>query len=109
MMKEKSVTKIVFRNGKTFYYKPKNLYIEKSFYELVQEFNIRLEEDLFYVNKVFYHKEFTIELLLRNIECTDLAEVKRYYYRVGAILALMTILQEQIFIRKILYANGSFR
>lgn len=104
----KAVTKIVFRNGKTFYYKPKNLYIEKSFYELVQEFNIRLEEDLFYVNKVFYHKEFTIETVVENIECTDLAEVKRYYYRVGAILALMTILQGTDFHSENIIANGSF-
>lgn len=104
----KAVTKIVFKNDKTFYYKPKNLYIEKSFYELVQEFNIRLEEDLFYVNKVFYHKEFTIETAVKNIECTDRAEVKRYYYRVGAILALMTILQGTDFHSENIIANGSF-
>lgn len=104
----KTVTKIIFRNGKKFFYKPKNLYIEQAFYFLVHKLNLWLNDDIYYINNAYYDEEFTIEQAIENRECKDVKEIEKYYYRTGAMLALMSILQGTDFHSENIIANQSF-
>ena len=104
----KTVTKIIFGNGKKFFYKPKNLYIEQAYYYLVSKLNLWLNDDIFYINNVYYDDEFTIEQAIENRECKDAKQIENYYYRTGAMLALMSILQGTDFHSENIIACESF-
>lgn len=88
----KSVAKIEFDNNKIYFYKPKNLFIEKAFNQLAEFININSDLKNLFIYKAFYAETFTIEQFIEVQACKTIAEVKNYYYRFGMLTVLISLL-----------------
>lgn len=83
----------LFLGNTGIYYKPRNLDIQKKFYDFAR--NVSLNTPLLdlYENNVFYGAGYTFESDVVYEECKSLDEVKNFYKRFGQICAFIYCLK----------------
>jgi type 2 lantibiotic biosynthesis protein LanM len=86
--KGKSVVIIEFNSGKLVY-KPRNLYIERNFKEIIDFFSFNDKFLKMDIPKAVYKPEFTFVQFIKQEPCKNEEEIKRYYQRYGQLIALI--------------------
>ena len=84
------VIKVCFGN-EAIIYKPRNLKIEESFFEIIKYLNENSELIDMYINKAIYRDNYTFEKFVSYEECVSENEVKLYYQRFGQLSAMIYI------------------
>ncbi len=89
--KGKTVAIIETNKGKIIY-KPRDLRIEKTFNKAVEFFSQAPGFASLRLTKSYYSDSFTFSEYIEQKDCTTEAEVCKYYYRYGELIALMYLL-----------------
>mgnify|MGYP001175443737 CR=1 FL=1 len=82
------VVKLEFNND-VIIYKPKDLKIEKVFFDLISEFCERYNLLDLFTNKYFIGSDFTFEKYVRYESCSNKKQIENYYKRFGQLCALV--------------------
>lgn len=86
-----AVLAVTFENERKLLYKPKNLIIEKKFYELMDWFSIHGGESLgtFKTISSIYKSEYTITQFINSEEAQSEEDLKHFYRKLGQYLMVM--------------------
>jgi len=103
-----SVLLITFSNKEKVLYKPKDLLIEKKFYEFLDWFNKNNKGELFEFKsiKALYRDNYSLTEFVHSSEADSIADVKKYYNILGQYLMLFYILYGNDMHLENIIANG---
>ena len=79
-------------NNLIILYKPRNLMVQKIFYEIIDYFNENTVLLDMYVHKAFYGDNYTFDSYVEYRECSNEIQVNRYYGRFGQLCSLIWVL-----------------
>ena len=88
----RSVTAITFASGLKLIYKPKNIDIEKAYFDLLAWLNQQKFPLPFKLLKIINRPNYGWVEFVETRKCQEQAEAKRYYQRAGALLCLVYLL-----------------
>src|SRR5581483_5973032 len=88
----RSVTTLKFQSGLQLVYKPRSLAIDLHFQELLRWLNARGSHPPFQTFSVIDRGSYGWSAFIQARECLSEAEVRRFYQRQGAYLALLYVL-----------------
>lgn len=97
-----------FSSGTSIVYKPKSLTIDARFQELLDWFNAANESVPLVQSVVLDREEYGWVEFAKFASCTTSAEVSRFYYRMGAYLAILYSLKSVDFHAENLIAVGEY-
>ena len=87
-----SVYEMEFINGKSLFYKPRNLEIEKKFQDLLKELNLLGIQPDFKIIKILSLKNHGWVEKVNSLDCQSAKEVESFYIRSGVNLCLLYLL-----------------
>ncbi|MBQ3783095.1 MAG: type 2 lantipeptide synthetase LanM [Lachnospiraceae bacterium] len=87
------VVKLLFDRGNVIY-KPRNLLIQKCFYEFIEEIS-RMDKNLLEhkTGNTKYHSSYTWESFIRHDACSNKKQIANYYTRFGQLCAFVYLLR----------------
>lgn len=97
-----------FKNNSKIVYKPKNLSMAKELYNLIYWINKESSCEKNIIPKNYYGEDYTIEEYIESKSCNNIEQIKRYYKRLGELLAIVYILNGSDFHHENIIASGEF-
>ncbi len=87
----KFVAVIEFDKGERLVYKPKSLSIEEGFNNYLRWINEKIlpNNRMLYIPKLFFRNSFGLVEYIRYEDCTTRNGINEYYYKAGALLAIL--------------------
>lgn len=106
----KTVSIIVFSNGKKIVYKPRNLKAEIGFSEYCKRISkgLALKESALYDIKALNYVQYGFIEFISHDECDDEKQAERYYYRSGILMAMLYSLNAKDIHHENLIAHGEY-
>ena len=106
-----SVVIYTFEHNQKIVYKPKNLKIERAFFEFIGWINGQAINDSDVIDlpvlDAIYKENYTLSVYVENFPCHSEDEIKEYYRRMGELLLLLYLLGGNDFHYENIIANGN--
>lgn len=105
----RGVSKIQFSGGKSIIYKPRNIDIEKAFFEkFIAWFNSNSTLPDQKILKVLPRNEYGWVEYVEHLPCKNKLEARSYYYRFGSLLSILHLLSATDYHNENLIASAGY-